>query len=129
MKKVIFTILILASVTTVWAQGPFNDVPTDHWAYEAINKLQQDGVLIGYPDGTFSGKRAVTRYEFATALARVLGTIPSPGGVFNNSGPLQLRNRRTDFRRPRRTCEATDIPDVSKFATKADLDRDFQARQ
>jgi len=119
MKKVLFTILILAFATTVWAQGPFNDVPTDHWAYDAVNKLQQDGALIGYPDGTFSGKRPVTRYEFATAVARVIASLP----------PLEkvdLSNYVTKDQLPsipNNLATKDMIPDVSKFITKPDLDR------
>lgn len=57
------------------AQGAFADVPIDHWAYEAVSQLQDHGIIIGYPDGTFSGKRALTRYEFAVALSRAIPVI------------------------------------------------------
>jgi hypothetical protein len=43
-------------------RGPFADVPETHWAYDAVRTLAQRGVFTGYPDGTFSGKRALTRY-------------------------------------------------------------------
>jgi hypothetical protein len=70
------------------AQGPFADVPTDHWAYDAVNELAALGIFNGYPDGTFGGKRALTRYEFAVALQRMLQDVqrridarpPGPGG-------------------------------------------------
>ena len=52
-------------------QGPFADVPTDHWAYDAVNELAALGIFNGYPDSTFGGKRALTRYEFAVALQRM----------------------------------------------------------
>jgi hypothetical protein len=58
------------------ASGPFADVPTDHWAYTSVEKLRDAGIVIGYPDGTYGGKRAMTRYEFATAIARLLALIP-----------------------------------------------------
>src|SRR5918911_1726163 len=58
-----------------YAQGPFADVPTDHWAYDAVNQLQQQGIFTGYPDGTFGGKRAMTRYEFAVALQRAINFL------------------------------------------------------
>jgi len=54
------------------AQAPFADVPRDHWAYDAVNTLSQRGLIIGYPDGTYGGKRAMTRYEFAVVIARML---------------------------------------------------------
>jgi len=57
------------------AGGTFADVPTDHWAYTAVQTLQKAGIVIGYPDGTYGGRRAMTRYEFAVAIARVLPLI------------------------------------------------------
>lgn len=60
------------------AAGPFADVPTDHWAYSAVDRLQKAGIVIGYPDMTYGGKRAMTRYEFAVAIARLLDKIPPP---------------------------------------------------
>jgi len=55
--------------------GPFADVPQTHWAYDAVNQLAQRGVFTGYPDGTFGGRRALTRYEFAVALQRMLQEV------------------------------------------------------
>jgi len=46
-------------------------VPTDHWAYDAIDKLQAEGFVEGYPDGTFRGNRSFTRYEMAMVVARI----------------------------------------------------------
>jgi hypothetical protein len=52
--------------------GPFTDVPVQQWPYDAVQTVAQEGLFTGYPDGTFSGKRALTRYEFAVALQRML---------------------------------------------------------
>lgn len=57
------------------AQGPFSDVPPNHWAYEAINELASRGILKGFPDGTFRGQQVVTRNEFAVASQRALQNI------------------------------------------------------
>ena len=48
----------------------FPDVPADHWAYEAVNRLNLAGVISGYPDGEFKGNNPVTRYEVAAMLDR-----------------------------------------------------------
>jgi hypothetical protein len=64
-----------AAAGTTAASGPFQDVPADHWAYSAVNTLQKAGIVIGYPDGTYGGRRAMTRYEFAEAIARLLPQI------------------------------------------------------
>lgn len=50
-------------------------VPFEHWAYDAVQMLVDEGILIGYPDGTFKGDRALTRYEFAQAVSRLLQAI------------------------------------------------------
>ncbi len=60
------------------ASGPFADVPTDHWAYQSVDTLQKAGIVIGYPDGTYGGRRPMTRYEFAVAIARLLAQM-NPG--------------------------------------------------
>jgi len=50
----------------------FPDVPANHWAYETIKAMAAQGLIEGYPDGTFGGDRTMTRYEFAQIIYRVL---------------------------------------------------------
>lgn len=50
----------------------FPDVPENHWAYEYIGRLAAAGIIEGYPDGMFNGKRMMSRYEFAAMLYRAL---------------------------------------------------------
>ena len=50
----------------------FPDVPSNHWAYEAVSDLSRRGLVEGYPDGTFGGDRLLTRYEFAQIVYRAL---------------------------------------------------------
>ena len=62
--------------TTVAAtQNPFVDVSPNNWAYQAIIQLHNDGLLNGYPDGYFKGKRSLTRYEIAVLTQRVVDKI------------------------------------------------------
>jgi hypothetical protein len=77
MRKVALAIaasLVLAVVAPAFSQ-PFADVPTDHWAFDAIAELAAKGIVEGYPDGTFKGDRAMTRYEMAMVVARLLARI------------------------------------------------------
>ena len=70
--------LCLTLATAAQAQqvaDMFKDVPSDHWAYQAVENLRQKGIVIGYPDGYFRGKRTLTRYEFAVALDRALKNL------------------------------------------------------
>lgn len=85
------TLLAACWATSVKAQdASFKDVPSDHWAYQAVTDLQSKGVITGYPDGYFRGKRTLTRYEFAIALYRALSKItgtPGPKGDAGEAGP------------------------------------------
>ena len=51
------------------SEEAFNDVPKGHWAYSALEVLSKDGVLEGYPDGSFKGDEPMTRYEMAKIIA------------------------------------------------------------
>jgi hypothetical protein len=70
-------------------------VPADHWAYTAVDTLQRAGIVIGYPDHTYGGKRAMTRYEFAVAIARLLNQINQPNP--NYATQDQLNALRSDL--------------------------------
>lgn len=52
--------------------GPFTDVPPQHWAAQDIALVTGAGIMGGYPDGTFRPESTVTRAELASALARLL---------------------------------------------------------
>ncbi len=77
MKKSLISALTTALVvgaasTTFAAANPFEDVPADHWAYDAIAQLAADGVIEGYGDGTYRGDQEITRYEMAQMVARAM---------------------------------------------------------
>lgn len=80
-------LLVAVAIGPALAQQPFSDVPTNHWAYNAVNRLAEQGVLEGYPAGTFQGKQSLTRYEFAQAIARMLDRMEQMGGVPGPPGP------------------------------------------
>jgi hypothetical protein len=79
--------LAMAMSTPALAQDQFKDLDPKHWAYEAVTELQQKGILLGYPDGYFRGKRTLTRYEFAIALKRALDKIQATPGAQGPAGP------------------------------------------
>ena len=119
MKKMMMMLAVLgllACACASFAQGAFVDVPTDHWAYDAVNQLQRAGIIVGYPDGTFGGKRAMTRYEFAVAIARLLPLIDEDY-VVTTSGLSQadLNAALAGY------AKKSDIPAFSG-ASKADVD-------
>lgn len=60
------------AAVTVSAANPFTDVSADDWAYQAVASLSDEGVIDGYPDGTFRRDKHVTRYEIAQIVARLM---------------------------------------------------------
>jgi hypothetical protein len=78
----------LNSITRVVKGGPFSEISTNHWAYEAVESLQEQGIVQGYPERLYRGERSVTRAEFAIALDRALSLSPS-----TSTGPNGLESR------------------------------------
>ncbi len=62
-----------AQVTSV---SQLSDVQPTDWAFQALQSLvERYGCIVGYPDGTFKGNRALTRYEFAAGVNACLERI------------------------------------------------------
>ena len=59
-------------VTSAFAANPFSDVTPQDWAYQAVAQLASQGIVNGYPDGTFKGQNNITRYEMAQMVAKAL---------------------------------------------------------
>ena len=62
----------LAAGASAFAANPFSDVSTSDWAYQAVSDLSDQGIVEGYPDGTFKGQTNITRYEMAQIVARLM---------------------------------------------------------
>ena len=74
MKKIlaIAAVAALTAGVSAYAANPFSDVSTSDWAYQAVSELSDQGIVEGYPDGTFKGERNITRYELAQIIARLM---------------------------------------------------------
>ncbi len=115
-------LLSLALVAPALAQ-PFADVPTDHWAYDAIAELAAKGLIEGYPDGAFRGDRAMTRYEMAMVVARLLARIEA---IKIPPLPPDLA-RQKDIAAVTAALKATDKRLTAKLATVQRLVAEFRA--
>jgi BMFP domain-containing protein YqiC len=63
----------LAQVTSV---SQLSDVQPTDWAFQALQSLvERYGCIAGYPDGTYRGNRALTRYEFAAGVNACLDRV------------------------------------------------------
>ena len=74
MKKQLAVLAATAvlGVTSAFAANPFSDVTPQDWAYQAVAQLASQGIVNGYPDGTFKGQNNITRYEMAQMVAKAL---------------------------------------------------------
>jgi len=86
--SVLVVAAVLAAMLASATAQPFADVPTNHWAYDAIAELAAKGVVEGHPDGSFRGKQPLSRFEMAMIVARILARIeaiprpqPSPADL------------------------------------------------
>lgn len=62
-----------AQVTSI---SQLSDVQPTDWAFQALQSLvERYGCIAGYPDGTYRGQRALTRFEFAAGLNACLDRI------------------------------------------------------
>ena len=63
MKKILAlaAVAALTAGVSAYAANPFSDVTPDDWAFQAVSDLSAQGVVEGYPDGSFKGERNMTR--------------------------------------------------------------------
>ncbi|TAM77686.1 S-layer homology domain-containing protein [bacterium] len=69
--------------------SPLADVPASFWAAQAVAQLNADGIVQGYPDGTFRGERPLTRYEMAQAVAKAVDYVRAHGASRKDLQTLQ----------------------------------------
>lgn len=111
----IFVLGIIIGVTAQSNLNPFPDVPSDHWAYNAVIEISGEGIIKGYSDGDFKGDRNLTRYEAALMMCRTLKVAQgsNPGGCENAEPGIELPY-----------CNSAPIDDHYQLAT-AYLSQDY----
>ena len=70
-RKWLLAGLFSGAALVAGAANPFVDVDKDSWAYQSVESLANEGLVSGYPDGTFGGERKITRFEMAQMVARL----------------------------------------------------------
>ena len=70
MKKILAlaAVAALTAGVSAYAANPFSDVTADDWAYQAVSDLSAQGVVEGYPDGTFKGEKNMTVTNWLRSL-------------------------------------------------------------
>ncbi|MBQ9412114.1 MAG: S-layer homology domain-containing protein [Oscillospiraceae bacterium] len=69
------------------AVSPFFDLSSEHWAYPAVSRLIEMGVIEGYPDGSFRPDESVTLGEFTKMISAAFYPLPLPESTSRQSGP------------------------------------------
>lgn len=76
MRKIISLLLLVMLLAFssfpagIGAASPFRDVKTEHWANKSIQWAYQEGLIKGFPDGTFKPSSPVTEAQFITMINR-----------------------------------------------------------
>lgn len=73
MKKVL-TLVAIFLVLSI-SMAAFRDIPKGHWAESFVTRLEEAGIATGFPDGTYRGDEAITRYQIAVFLVRTLDYV------------------------------------------------------
>ncbi len=91
-----------ATIDAVTSVSQLSDVKPTDWAFQALQSLvERYGCIAGYPDKTFRGNRAITRYEFAAGLNacmdRINDLISSSTGTVKKEDRESLRTLQEQF--------------------------------
>lgn len=88
------------SISQVTSVSQFSDVQPTDWAFQALQSLvERYGCIAGYPDGTYRGNRALTRYEFAAGLNACLDQVLAlvGGGGISPEDLAAIRRLQEEF--------------------------------
>ncbi len=90
------------SLSQVTSVSQFSDVQPTDWAFQALQSLvERYGCIAGYPDGTYRGNRALTRYEFAAGLNacldQVLALVGGGGDGIDPESLATIRRLQEEF--------------------------------
>ncbi|MDQ6826159.1 MAG: S-layer homology domain-containing protein, partial [Candidatus Eremiobacteraeota bacterium] len=75
----VLCLTLLFPIVQAAGANPLSDISREKWAYQAIQSLAADGIVEGYPDGTFKGDRPLSRSEMAVIVARAISKVQAGG--------------------------------------------------
>ncbi|WNC45102.1 iron uptake porin [Thermosynechococcus sp. GLH187] len=129
------------SMGQVTSVSQLSDVRPTDWAYQALASLvEKYGCIAGYPDGTFRGNRAATRYEMAAALNACLDVISDRFATKEDLATLQrlmdefaaelatLRGRVDNLEARTAALEATQFSTTTKLTGTAVMSVQYGGR-
>ncbi len=89
---------LIAQGAPVTSVSQLSDVQPSDWAFQALQSLiERYGCIAGYPDGTFRGNRALTRYEFAAGTYACLNSLAERLGTLSPEDLATIRRLQEEF--------------------------------
>ncbi|MGE0488669.1 MAG: S-layer homology domain-containing protein [Vulcanimicrobiota bacterium] len=104
-----------------WAAPLFPDVPDNHWAKDAVAALAAKGLVEGYPDGTFKGDRAASRYEVGMIVARLLAKMEQAHATFATKAELQELRKLADAYKEELEAFGVRVTNLEEQTNRLDL--------
>ena len=94
---IVLTVVMVLAMTVPVMAGQFRDVPTNHWAYNSLEKVAQAGLIEGYQNGQFKGQDELSRYQVAVLTSRVMDKIEADDAEINNDVAQAIRTLAEEF--------------------------------
>lgn len=114
-------VFALSIAAPAFAAPLFPDVPENHWARDAVATLAAKGIVEGYPDGTFKGDRAATRWEVAMVVARLLAKMEHEHATFATKAELAELQKLVDALRSELDALGVRVTKLEDQVAKLDL--------
>lgn len=112
--------MLLLTTTVSFAAPLFPDLPETHWARDAVRALAEKGLVEGYPDGTFKGDRAASRYEVAMVIARMLAKMEQAHAVFATKADLEDLRKLVDAYREELDALGVRVTNLEETTSRLD---------
>lgn len=103
-------------------KGSFTDLKKDNWATNYINSIVSDGLLSGYPDGTFRPKGKITVKEFMAILSRQIAITPEKGKLVVGNSTVPTASGSWGYIETKSIFDRLSTSDLAKFNYR-NLDR------
>lgn len=90
--------LVVLTTLPALAEEKIKDISSDHWAYQSVVKLVNEGYLSLYEDNKFKGEEEVSRYKLAEVVYKVLEQVNQEQVSLEEKEILTLKKLATEFR-------------------------------
>lgn len=92
-----YIVFIIIGIFSLCYASPFEDVPINHWAYNSIKTIINEGI-IEKKSNQFNGNHAITRYEFALLVAKAYDRIKNDSMTISENSKYELKKMSLEFK-------------------------------